>query len=400
MKFKNINIALVVFVCTSGFAAEEYAGGQLPIVFAGPQTFIHDYKKDAHELIDGRFLGTDPFTGKVDVQYLYPIYDAGAPKLVTSILIQGGNDTDYYNTDRLNNFCVYGSNDKENWTIFWEGHGHTISRDWIFRVIRNPETGESKAYKLECKAVPTMSTAEDLGTFDDSAYPIAERYRYYRIEPSPTAGFKTVNASEFSLWTSDLVVAGNRPTVYGNAEEMGTADDSEGVTFSGTLTYAPAGTADIYVAIHEGEFGADLEAWESNGAQIIKLAEGVASGAAFSVKVPGFNCGVYNSRIFAISGDDVAASPCSYGFAVDMEARYPKTYYSAWNNDGDVHLMYDGNMDTYVDRDGAHQTVFVFDLSELKKEGMVPTAIRFWPRKGTLNVEKIRTHCSYFYNLR
>ena len=40
-------------------AADEYAGAQLPIVFAGPRTFYHDYKHDAHELIDRRFIYLD-----------------------------------------------------------------------------------------------------------------------------------------------------------------------------------------------------------------------------------------------------------------------------------------------------------------------------------------------------
>ena len=188
-------------------AADEYAGAQLPIVFAGPKSFVHDYKHDAHELIDRRFIFLDNYTGKIDEKDVHPIYDAGSPKLVTSILIQGAGDNEFYNTSRLGKFRVYGSNDMANWTLFWEGHSMTVGNAEYIRLVRDPATGASSAWKLvkpsSAGQMPVMATAEKKADYDDSAYPCATRYRYYRIEPSPDADFRTVNAAEFSLWTPE-----------------------------------------------------------------------------------------------------------------------------------------------------------------------------------------------------
>ena len=179
---KRILLLSLFVLPVLSFAADEYAGAQLPIVFAGPRSFIHNDKEDAHELVDGRFHDVDQYVAKLDWGRLYPIYDAGQPKLVTSILVQGaGKDTDNYNTGRVGSFRVYGSNDMSEWTLFWEGHAHAISRDWILRLVRDPATGASTGYRCARAATPVLSTATVEGTWDDSAYPCSTRYRYYRV---------------------------------------------------------------------------------------------------------------------------------------------------------------------------------------------------------------------------
>lgn len=398
---KVFSTCLISCIPFLGFAAEEYVGNQLPVVFAGPISYCHDNITDAIVLIDGRFLSTDSYVGKIDRERLFPILDAGSPKLVTSVIIQGGSnkgggsaDTDEVNTRRMGSFRIYGSNDLENWDLFWEGHEHPVSAYWILRVTRDSNTGASAAYKLETSKTPTMSTAEELGTFDDSSYPYSTRYRYFRLESSPNADYKTINASEFSLWSPDLAITANRPTVYSAAESLGAADDPNGVTFSGKLTYSPTGSADVYVAIHKNEFGADLDAWEANGATIVKLAEGIASGSSFSVKVPNLGEGTLTSRIFAVAGDTTTAAPCSYRFALGAKAVYPTVYVSNNSIDGistsHIQNTYDGNLGSYGDANNGHNAHFVFDLTEIKANGYHPVAIRFWPRKGSLSVEKLR----------
>lgn len=399
MNYKIVQFAALVLASASLFGADEYVGGQVPIVFAGPRHgFYHDYLHDPHELVDGRFFGVESYIGKVDDPTLYPIYDAGSPKLVTSILIQGGNqkgggnaDTDAVNSQRVGNFRVYGSNDMQDWELFWEGHSHTISANWLLRIIRNPETGVSTAYKLECSKTPTMSTAEVLDSFDDSTYPTAKAYRYYKIEPSPKSDYRTINACEFSLWSPELLVSANRPTVYSNAEQLDTADDVEGVTFSGKLSFSPSGTADIYVAIDKEDFGADFAAWESAGATIVEIASNLASGNTFSGKVKVNEAGVYSSRIFAIAGDDITASQYSYGFSLGTKANYPTVYLSS-NVVNEVHAkrIYDGTLGNYGDANGLREAVFIFDLKEMKARGFSPAAIRIWPRNGRLDIEKLR----------
>ncbi|MBO7222572.1 MAG: hypothetical protein J6V70_00375, partial [Kiritimatiellae bacterium] len=87
---KILSTCLVSCIPFLGFAAEEYVGNQLPVVFAGPISYCHDNITDAIVLIDGRFLSTDSYVGKIDRERLFPILDAGSPKLVTSVIIQGG----------------------------------------------------------------------------------------------------------------------------------------------------------------------------------------------------------------------------------------------------------------------------------------------------------------------
>ena len=368
-------------------AADEYAGAQLPIVFAGPRSFIHNDKEDAHELVDGRFLNVDQYVAKIDKAELYPIYDAGQPKLVTSILIQGGNDTDNYNTGRVGSFRVYGSNDMLEWTLFWEGHAHTISRDWILRLVRDPATGASTGYHCARAATPVLSTATVEGTWNDSAYPYSTRYRYYRIEASPKADFHTVNAAEFSLWTPDLCVFAKRPVVATSLSALDSPDDPDGVSFRGTLNYAPAGTADILVAIDRQDHGADLAAWRAAGAQVATIATGLASGADFSAKVANIGTGIWHTRTFAVSGADEAASPVTFRIAVGATAEYPVAHYSGFDS-AHGYKMYNGNLGDQGDAQGGEKAVLVFDCSDMTDR--YPASVRLWTRIGTLNIEKIR----------
>ena len=369
-------------------AADEYAGAQLPIVFAGPKSFVHDYKHDAHELIDRRFIFLDNYTGKIDEKDVHPIYDAGSPKLVTSILIQGAGDNEFYNTSRLGKFRVYGSNDMANWTLFWEGHSMTVGNAEYIRLVRDPATGASSAWKLvkpsSAGQMPVMATAEKKADYDDSSYPCATRYRYYRIEPSPDADFKTVNAGEFSLWTPDLCVFAKRPVVATSLSALDSPDDPDGVSFRGTLTLAPAGTADVLVAIDKADHGADLAAWRAAGARVETLATGLASGADFSAKVSGLGRGIWHTRTFAVSGGDVAASPVTFRFAVGAAAEYPAAHMSGYNGPA----MYNGNLGDWVDNNNGYKAVFVFDCTDMTDR--YPAAIRYWCRVGTLDVEKIR----------
>lgn len=378
----------LLFIPVVALAADEYAGGQLPIVFAGPKSFYHDGKHDAHELVDRRFL-PDNYSGKLDDGGVYPVYDAGSPKLVTSILIQGASDTEYYNTSRVGKFRVYGSNDKADWTLFWEGHTLSIGTHEVIRLVRNPATGASSAWTLAKPAVgsmPVMSTATLKGDYDDSAYPCSTRYRYYRIEPSPDADFKTVNAGEFSLWTPDLCVFAKRPVVATSLSALDSPDDPDGVSFRGTLTYAPAGTADVLVAIDRDDHGADLAAWRAAGAQVATIATGLASGADFSAKV-GLGKGIWHTRTFAVSGAEAAASPVTFRAVVGAAAEYPEAHYSGWNNDHGW-KMYNGNLGDWGDANGGWQAVLVFDCSDMTDR--YPAAVRLWARVGSLDVEKIR----------
>lgn len=369
-------------------AADEYAGAQLPIVFAGPRSFIHDYKHDAHELIDRRFIFLDAYTGKIDEKDVHPIYDAGSPKLVTSILIQGAGDAENYNTSRLGKFRVYGSNDMADWTLFWEGHSMTVGNAEYIRLVRDPATGASSAWKLvkpsSAGQMPVMATAEKKADYDDSDYPCATRYRYYRIESSPDADFRTVNAGEFSLWTPDLCVFAKRPVVATSLSALDSPDDPDGVSFRGTLTLAPAGTADVLVAIDKADHGADLAAWRAAGARVETLATGLASGADFSAKVSGLGKGIWHTRTFAVSGSDVAASPVTFRVAVGTAAEYPAAHMSGFNGPA----MYNGDLGNWVDNDNGHNAVFVFDCTGLGDR--YPVAIRYWCRVGTLDVEKLR----------
>ena len=376
----------LLFLPFVAIAANEYAGGQLPIVFAGPRSFIHNDKEDAHELVDGRFLNVDQYVAKIDSAKLYPIYDAGQPKLVTSILIQGGNDTDYYNTRRVGSFRVYGSNDMSEWTLFWEGHAHTISRDWILRLVRDPATGASTGYHCARAATPVLSTATVEGTWDDSSYPCSTRYRYYRVEASPNADYLTVNASEFSLWTPDLCVFAKRPVVATSLSALDSPDDPDGVSFRGTLTYAPAGTADVLVAIDRQDHGADLAAWRAAGARVATIATGLASGADFTGKV-GIEKGIWHTRTFAVSGAEAAASPVTFRIAVGATAEYPVAHYSGLNS-SHGYKMYNGNLGDQGDVQGGEKAVLVFDCSDMTDR--YPASVRLWTRVGTLNIEKIR----------
>lgn len=370
------------------FAADEYAGVQLPIVFAGPRTFYHDGKHDAHELVDRKFIYLDDYTGKLDWDRVYPIYDAGSPKLVTSLLIQGCGDPQYYNTSRLGKFRVYGSNDMSDWTLFWEGHSLTVDNSEYLRLVRDPDTGETKVWHLSKPSskgtMPTMSDATLKQTDDDSSYPCSTRYRYYRIEASPDADFHTVNAGEFSLWTPDLCIFAKRPVVATSLSALDSPDDPDGVSFRGTLTQAPAGTADVLVAIDREDHGADLAAWRAAGARIVTLASALASGADFSAKVFGIGKGIWHSRMFAVSGNASAASPATFRFAVGAAAEYPAAHMSGYNGPA----MYNGNLGDWVDNNDGYKAVFVFDCTDMADR--YPVAIRYWCRVGTLDVEKIR----------
>ncbi len=370
------------------FAADEYAGVQLPIVFAGPRTFYHDGKHDAHELVDRKFIYLDDYTGKLDWDRVYPIYDAGSPKLVTSLLIQGCGDPQYYNTSRLGKFRVYGSNDMSDWTLFWEGHSLTVDNSEYLRLVRDPDTGETKVWHLSKPSskgtMPTMSDATLKQTDDDSSYPCSTRYRYYRIEASPDADFHTVNAGEFSLWTPDLCIFAKRPVVATSLSALDSPDDPDGVSFRGTLTQAPAGTADVLVAIDREDHGADLAAWRAAGARIVTLASALASGADFSAKVFGIGKGIWHSRTFAVSGNASAASPATFRFAVGAAAEYPAAHMSGYNGPA----MYNGNLGDWVDNNDGYKAVFVFDCTDMADR--YPVAIRYWCRVGTLDVEKIR----------
>ncbi len=369
-------------------AADEYAGAQLPIVFAGPQTFTHNGKLDAHDLVDRRFLPHN-YAGKLDADRVYPIYDAGSPKLVTSILIQGSTDPEFYNTSRVGSFLVYGSNDKTEWTLFWEGHSLSINTHEFIRLVRDPATGTCSAWTLVAPSVgsmPVMSTATLKGDYDDSSYPCSTRYRYYRIEASPKADFHTVNAGEFSLWTPDLCVFAKRPIIATSLSAFDSPDDLEGVSFRGTLTYAPAGTADILVAIARQDYGADLAAWRASGAQVETIATGLASGADFSAKV-GLGKGIWHTRTFAVSGADVTASPVTFRAVVGTAAEYPAAHYSGWNDDKCL-KMYNGNLDDWGDVQSGDSAVFVFDCTGMSDR--YPAALRIWTRVGSLDIEKIR----------
>ena len=370
------------------FAADEYAGVQLPIVFAGPRTFYHDGKHDAHELVDRKFIYLDDYTGKLDWDRVYPIYDAGSPKLVTSLLIQGCGDPQYYNTSRLGKFRVYGSNDMSDWALFWEGHSLTVDNSEYLRLVRDPDTGETKVWHLSKPSskgtMPTMSDATLKQTDDDSSYPCSTRYRYYRIEASPDADFHTVNAGEFSLWTPDLCIFAKRPVVATSLSALDSPDDPDGVSFRGTLTQAPAGTADVLVAIDREDHGADLAAWRAAGARVETLASGLASGADFSAKVSGIGKGIWHSRTFAVSGNASAASPATFRFAVGAAAEYPAAHMSGYNGPA----MYNGNLGDWVDNNDGYKAVFVFDCTDMTDR--YPAAIRYWCRVGTLDVEKIR----------
>lgn len=394
MKPHCILAVFAALVSTAALAADEYAGAQLPIVFAGPSSFIHDNRQDAHELVDGRFWGVDSYVAKIDAEKVFPIYDAGSPKLVTSILIQGGcnksggADEDSVNKERVGSFRVYGSNDLSDWTLFWEGHGYNVSANWLLRLVRDSATGTTAAWKLTLAATPSMETAESLGTFDDSAYPCSTRYRYYRVESSPNAGFRTVNACEFSLWTPDLAVFAKRPVVATSLNALASPDDPEGVSFRGTLSYAPAGTADIVVAIAREDHGADLADWEAAGARIETIAEDLASGADFADKVAGIGKGIWHSRTFAVSGNDVAASPVTFRLAVGATAEYPAAHYSGWDN-AKAWSMYNGNLGDLCDDDNGYKCTFVFDCREMAAD-RYPAAVRLWTRVGKLNVEMIR----------
>ena len=350
----------LLFLPLVATAADEYAGAQLPIVFAGPKSFVHDYKHDAHELIDRRFIFLDNYTGKIDEKDVHPIYDGGSPKLVTSILIQGAGDDEFYNTSRLGKFRVYGSNDMADWTLFWEGHSMTVGNAEYIRLVRDPATGASSAWKLvkpsSAGQMPVMATAEKKADYDDSAYPCATRYRYYRIEPSPDADFRTVNAGEFSLWTPDLCVFAKRPVVATSLSALDSPDDPDGVSF----------------------------AWRAAGARVETLATGLASGADFSAKVAGRGRGIWHTRTFAVSGGDVAASPVTFRVAVGTAAEYPVAHMSGYNGPA----MYNGDLGNWGDNDNGHKAVFVFDCTDMTDR--YPVAIRYWCRVGTLDVEKIR----------
>ena len=385
---KRTTLALCALVPLLASAADEYAGVQLPIVFAGPRSFYHDGKHDAHELVDRKFIYLDDYTGKLDWDRVYPIYDAGSPKLVTSLLIQGCGDPQYYNTSRLGKFRVYGSNDMSDWTLFWEGHSLTVDNSEYLRLVRDPETGETKVWHLSKPSskgtMPTMSDATLKQTDDDSSYPCSTRYRYYRIEASPDADFHTVNAGEFSLWTPDFCVFAKRPVVATSLSALDSPDDPDGVSFRGTLTHAPAGTADVLVAIDREDHGADLAAWRAAGARVVTLAPALASGADFSAKVSGIGKGIWHSRTFAVSGNAETASPVTFRFAVGAAAEYPAAHMSGYNGPA----MYNGNLGDWVDNNSGYQAVFVFDCTDMADR--FPAAIRYWCRVGTLDVEKIR----------
>ena len=372
-----------------------YAGGQVGISFAGPRTFKNDRTASIDDpvvLVDNYVAGDGSYVTKVDTAGLWPIYDAGSPVLVTALRLKGYNEgsvsfSEQVCTGRTGLFSVYASNDMENWTLCWKGRGETLSTGFETWQVRDAATGAMTVY--------TNSVAA--ATYDDSDKPFSTPYRFYRVEASPKGSLpysdhNCLNVSEFSLWTEGLSVTAHRPRPFAGNTAMNssdatldTADDPNGVTFSGVLACAPSGTADIHVCVAATDCGADYAAWQAVGRDFT-LAQGVASGSAFSAKVP-LDKGVWNTRIFAVSGATVVPAQISYRVAVGTEAAYPPCHQSGSTLCFDA--CYDANFSTFGDNDAqGYKSVWIFDCTQF--DDSYPASIRFWRRRSSLHVEYIR----------
>lgn len=372
-----------------------YAGGQVGVSFAGSRPFTN-YRTTSTDdpivLVDDYVAGDGSYVGKVDTAGLWPIYDAGSPVLVTAIRLKGYSEgnlafSEQVCTARMGLFSVYASNDMQDWTLCWQGHGETLSTAFETWQVRDAATGATTVY--------TNSVAA--ATYDDSDKPFSTPYRYYRVEASPHSSItysdhRCINVSEFSLWTEGLSVTANRPRPFaGNTAlnssdaTLATADDPDGVTFSGVLTCAPSGSADIHVCVADADLGADYAAWQAGGRDFV-LARGVSSGSSFSAKLP-LPKGVRTTRVFAVSGDAVVPAQTSYRVAVGTEAAYPPCHQSGTNLSFEKN--YDANVSSYAENDAqGYQSVWIFDCTELGD--FYPASIRFWRRRSTLHVEYIR----------
>ena len=372
-----------------------YSGGQVGISFAGPKTFINNdttSTEDPIVLVDNYVAGDGDYVAKVGAANLWPIYDAGSPVLVTAIRIKGWNEgaeslTEKVCTGRMGLFSVYASNDNANWTLCWQGHGETLSKVFETWQVRNAATGAMMVY--------TNSVVANV--YDDSDKPFSTPYRYYRIEASPSSSIeysdlRCINVSEFSLWTESLSVTANRPRAFaGNLAldssdaKLDAADDPDGVAFSGVLACAPAGSADIHVCVASKDCGADYAAWQAIGRDFT-IVQGVASGSAFSAKVP-LDKGVWCTRLFAVSDASVAPAQISYSVAVGTEAAYPPCHQSG--SSVSFENAYDSSFASYGGNEGeGYKSVWIFDCSQFGDS--YPASIRFWRRSSTLHVEYIR----------
>lgn len=385
-------LLLPAFVFAAVPVPGGYAGGQVGISFAGPRTFVQagtPSTDDPVVLVDD-YVGGD-YVAKVNTAGLWPIYDAGSPVLVTALRIKGypeGNQSfsEQVCTGRMGLFSVYASNDKEDWTLCWQGRGETLSTAFETWQVRNAATGAMTVY--------TNSVVANV--YDDSDKPFSTPYRYYRVEASPSSsipysGHRAINVSEFSLWTESLSVTAHRPRPFaGNTAlnssdaKLNTDDDADGVAFSGVLACAPAGSADIHVCVADADYGADYAAWQAAGRDFV-LARGVASGSAFSARLP-LPKGVRTTRIFAVSGDAVAPAQIAYRVAVGTEAAYPPCHQSGFGSSGKAN--YDASFANYCDWPQGYPAVWIFDCTELGE--FYPASIRFWRRRSTLHVEYMR----------
>ena len=371
-----------------------YAGGQVGVSFAGPKTFgnFKTASSDDPVVLVDNYVAPDSYATKVDTAGLWPIYDAGSPVLVTAIRLKGYSEgnlafSEQVCTARMGLFSVYASNDMQDWTLCWQGRGETLSTAFETWQVRDAATGAMTVYTNSVVA----------NTYDDSDKPFSTPYRYYRVEASPSSSIaysshRCINVSEFSFWTEGLSVTAHRPRPFaGNTAlnsgdaTLDAADDPDGVTFSGVLACAPSGSADIHVCVAGTDCGADYAAWKTAGRDFI-LARGVASGSAFSAKVP-LGKGVWNTRVFAVSGETAAPAQISYRVAVETAAAYPPCHQSGAT--ASFNTCYDANFSTFSDNESqGYKSVWIFDCTELGD--FYPASIRFWRRRSTLHVEYIR----------
>ena len=260
--------------------------------------------------------------------------DAGTPRTLSGIRAMIWEDANKYQSAAFSRFSVWGSADGGTWTEIAGQNGTQMpAGQWV-------------------EYTPASS-----GPF-----------RYFEFRSCPMCW-----AKEIELYSEDLMVESKRPEPWATTAP-GSADRPAGVLFSGTLTRAPEGSAEVVVYVDAKDWGDDAAAWAAHGTS--HSAGTVASGATWSVDIP-LGRGLWHARAFALSGGTASASQRTESFVAGGTACFPPAFVS-YGDSGKERYQYDGDASSHGDGAASWIVLDVRNLANAAGKELRPASVKIW----------------------